>query len=145
MTNNSGRFTILLATAVLWPHVASANTQPADPVTRVSPVQVTTCLVDSVPFSRDVDQPIETVAGRLWVSLKNTSQQPAAEVTLRVKYGTDVAMLVERGTFSSGVRVERTSDVLAFAPWTGSAPTCTVVSAKFADGTAWLPPTSVGG
>ena len=60
-------------------------------------------------------------------------------MTLRVEYGTDVETLVERGTFSTGVRVERTSDILAFAPWTGAAPDCTVVSTRFADGTAWLP------
>src|ERR1700722_6980726 len=143
MTHNSRRFTVLLATAVLLPNVASARTQPADPLARISPVQVTTCLVDSVPFSRDVDQPIETVAGRLWFSLRNTAQQPATEVTLRVKYGADVETLVERGTFSTGVRVARTSDILAFAPWTGAAPSCTVVSTRFADGTAWLPPSNL--
>jgi hypothetical protein len=143
MTHNSGRFTFLLATAVLLPHVAYAGTQPADPTARLSPVQVATCLVNSAPFSRDVDQPIETVAGRLWFSLENTSQQPATEVKLRVQYGTDTETLVERGTFSTGVRVARTSDVLAFAPWTAVAPTCTVVSTKFADGTAWLPPSNL--
>jgi hypothetical protein len=143
MTNDLARCTFLLATTVLLPHAASAGAQPADPLARTSPVQVTTCLVNSVPFSRDVDQPIETVAGRLWFSLKNTSQQPATEVKLRVKYGADVETLVERGTFSTGVRVERTSDILAYAPWTGAAPTCTVVSTTFADGTAWLPPSNL--
>jgi hypothetical protein len=137
--NNSVRLAVLSATAALLPNVASAGTQLADTLAAASPVQVTACSVNSATLSRDVDQPSETVAGRLWLRFKNRSQQPATEVTLRVKYGADVETLVERGVFSTGVRVERASDLLAFAPWTGAAPDCTVVSMKFADGTAWLP------
>ncbi len=145
MTNNTERLTVLLVAAVLLPQGASARTRPAAPLANVPPVQVTTCLLNSIPFSRDVDQPSETVAARLWFGITNTAQQPATEVTLRVKYGADVETVVERGTFSTGVRVERTSDILAFAPWTGTAPDCTVVSTRFADGTAWLPANNLPG
>ncbi len=139
MTNTIRRCTVLLATAVLLPQVAAARTEAAEPLASVSPVQVTHCLLNSTPFSRDVDQPSELVAGRLWLRFRNTSQLPATEVTLRVKYGANMATLVERGTFSTATQVERTSDILAFAPWTGRAPDCTVVSTRFADGTPWLP------
>jgi hypothetical protein len=138
---DAGTFAALLATVLLVPSAARAGTQAAEIGASTAPVRVTSCRVTSELLSTDVDHPSEQVADRLSFRLTNISSSVATEVGLRVQYGALTQTLVERGMFSTGVRVERTSEIVAFAPWIGVTPkACTVISVKFANGTAWIAP-----
>ena len=57
-------------------NVALAGAQSTDTLASLSPVQVTACRLSSTLFSRNVDQPSEAVAGRLWLSIKNRFISP---------------------------------------------------------------------
>lgn len=143
MTISPGTITAVLATALAMSTVRGAQAQTGDAVGRSSPVKVTSCKVISQPLSaEEVDRASDIVAGRLWFSLTNEWPEPATEVKFRVQYGAFQATVVDTGFFSQGVRIEGTSDVTVFSPWVGIDPqACTVVSVKFANGTAWMPPT----
>jgi hypothetical protein len=144
MMNKSGCFTLLLATALVLPNGAPAAAQTTKTLEHAAPVHVASCRVASDLLSVDVDHTAEVVAGRLWLILENVQPVPATEVTLQIQYGRIVETLVERGVFSAGSRVKRTSDIIADAPWVGSEPdTCAVVSVKFANGTAWMPASDI--
>jgi hypothetical protein len=132
--------TAVLATALSMSTAMRAGVQTTAAAERSSPVKVTSCKVTSELLSTDVDHPSEIVAGRLWFSLTNEWPEPATQVKLRIRYGALQSIIVEFGDFSRGVRVERTSDVTAYARWVGNAPqACTVISVKFANGAAWMP------
>ena len=141
MTIGLRAITAFVASALTVSTATWAGAQTTEALQRSSPVRVTSCKVTSQQLSTEVDRASDIVAGRLWFSLVNESPQPATEVKFLVRYGALKATVVETGLFSQSVRVEGTSDVTAFAPWAGIDPqACTVVSVKFANGTAWMPP-----
>jgi hypothetical protein len=136
----------VLALALALLAATGAEAQDSQARSQSAPVKVTSCKVASDLLSLDVDHPSETVAGQLWYSLRNEWSEPATEVRLRVGYGVVSQTIVERGVFSRGARIQRSSDILAFAPWIGNTPqTCSVVGVKFANGTAWMQPADNGG
>jgi hypothetical protein len=139
MMNKPGYFTVLLATALVLPNATRVGAEAPDTLAQLSPVQVTSCSVRTALLSRDPDGPAEPVAGLLSFSLKNLRLEPATEVTLRIQYGGLVETLVERGIFSTGARIDRTSDITENDPWAGARPTCAIVSVKFANAATWIP------
>jgi hypothetical protein len=110
-------------------------------VPHASPVRVASCLVAIVPrYVADIDDPSGPLAGALSFTLMNSLSQTATEVDVQIKYGSVERTLVERGVFSSGVRIERSADITAGALYSGPEPErCAVVAVKFANGTAWMP------
>jgi hypothetical protein len=135
------RFALLVAAALMLPNSAPAGAQTIYSPVDAPPVQVTACRVAvDLPSIEETKHTDAAVAGPLWITFKNAWPEPATEVTLRIKYGDTTSTLVERGLFSTGASISRTSDTIADVPWAGSKPeTCAVASVRFANGTAWMP------
>lgn len=112
---------------------AALNGQTA--YTSQNPINVASCSVQPVtapvPFSNGIP-----TSGSLSISFQNQNEEPVTSVAFNVSDGSTTQKIVETGTFSKGVTIEKNEDAPAFIADYGAV-NCTVASVAFADGSVW--------
>ncbi len=121
------------------PSVARAQTPP---------VSVRTCTVLAyAPSSKNEffylqsgppSQSNRAYADGLHLAYVNTSRKMMSRVGFRVTYGGHAERIVDTGTVSPGVTIDKTFGEFSGQPYLGSLqPTCTPIGARFKDGSVW--------
>ena len=107
--------------------------------TSTQPVRVTSCALQPDPTTLTNLFSIRTSGAKsVSISFINEDPKPVASVSFDVTDGQRTSRIVDTGTFSSGVAINRQFDAGTF-PNPNSSVTCTPESVSFADGTAWQP------
>jgi hypothetical protein len=115
----------------------AATPLAASAVSTKGPVAVTSCAADTVaPTTAFAPVPIQF--GNVYLSFTNTSSVPAKNVELLVGYNGTVQTFDTAGTFSPGIRIERSASTIPFVNATDV--TCQVAKVDFSDGTSWTAP-----
>lgn len=117
------------------------------------PIQVTQCFTEPVrhthtqtyydsngnPHTRTMTT---TTGQRVVVSFVNTAQVAATQINFQLSSAQDAKVLqrfTDRGTFSPNVPIKQHKFEASLLSDPVDQPVCTVVEAKFADGSTWLP------
>jgi hypothetical protein len=111
-------------------------------LTMANPINIATCSVDPVVTQSGGDVITqEIIATQIHVSFTNAGSKPISSVAFAVDEDGTTTTIVERGTFSPGVAIERY--------WRGDrslqAVSCSVNAVLFADGTSWTNQPASGG
>jgi hypothetical protein len=111
-------------------------------LTMTNPINIATCTVDPVVMQTSGDATFqEIIATQIHLSFTNLGSKPISSVAFAVDEDGTTSTIVERGTFSPGIAIERY--------WRGDrslqAVACSVNSVLFADGTSWTNQSSPGG
>ena len=99
------------------------------------PIQVTECSTEPVRHAHSVEQ-------RAVVSFVNTAQVAAIQVSFQLSSSDDakvVQRFTDRGTFSPNVPIKQHKFDTSLLSDPVEHPVCSVLEAKFADGSTWLP------
>jgi len=113
---------------------ASAQTQTAftnNPITiegftaytQFTPIETESLGIDAGPASSDVT-----------IAFINTANVPAKSVTFAVRSGRQTKIVVDKGTFSPGVRIVHTFDE---SPQFDNTSSVSIVGVSFANGSTW--------
>lgn len=111
-------------------------------LTMANPINIATCAVDPVIAQTSGDANYqETISTQIHVAFINAGSKPISSVAFAVDEDGTTSTIVERGTFSPGVAIERY--------WRGDRSlqdvSCSVNSVLFADGTSWTNQPASGG
>jgi hypothetical protein len=137
----------LLATA---PLAAGAQPTAGSPVAQTSiPISVRSCTVLAYSASSPnqlfyiqtgpPSQSNRTYSDGLKISYVNVSSKVIARVGFRVTYGGKSERVIDAGTISPGVTIDRTfGDDFSGGPYFGPQPSeCRVLGVRYKDGTVW--------
>jgi len=116
---------------------ASALATPQTGIATNAPVAVSTCAVTDLinpALMAEFGPPISS--RMLQVSFLNTADAAATQVTFDVLHDGTHTMVIDRGRFSKGARVEHVFDDLN-GIFSGDDAVCSVAAVTFADGHSW--------
>lgn len=99
-------------------------------MTNAQPVRIESCYVSTpVEMPQGDAGPVKYGEYSVRIRFADAAELPLSRVTFRLNDGTTV---VDRGTFSPNVTIDRTVDLPAT-----SADSCSVASVRFSNGVAW--------
>jgi hypothetical protein len=102
-----------------------------------APVRIASCTVVPVhkpAFFGDNDVAPSSPRARVWISFRDRSAHPATAVTFLVKGRNSAETITTHGRFSKGVLIRKTLGPVSGVRGDDS---CSVYSARFANGVAW--------
>jgi hypothetical protein len=112
---------------------AALNGQTA--YTSQNPINVAACNVEPTNAVSPFGQSIPSF-GTLTISFQNTNDQAVKSVAFKVSDGAMTQNIVEDGTFSTNVTIDKSIESPAFASDNGAV-NCSVQAVAFADGSVW--------
>jgi len=109
--------------------VAAISSPSAQAAMTPSPIVITACVIQQAgPFRTSGIQ----------ISYKNTYTSPATKVKFFVDYRGQRDIIVDKGTFSPGVKISHEFEDFSGQVWEGSTPDyCMPIYIKFENGSIW--------
>lgn len=116
---------------------AAALAQETVGVATSAPIEVATCRQNVTIAQQPSLGDIEVTTNSAHVRFVNRSSVAATDVVFQLRSGDDTQIVHDRGTFAPGVAISHNFTMRSGGTYFAGASTCNVVSAHFANGTAW--------
>jgi hypothetical protein len=117
---------------------AAAEPRPQVVPTADAPIRIERCAVIGRAESRDPFNALpENYVSGIAIRFASLRAAPATLVRFRVRYEGSSDTVVERGTFTANVPIQRVFPSFSGSFIDGDTASCTALSATFGDGSAW--------